>query len=500
MSLINIVNKLLDVIQKEIGSCNQLLSEPDIIDINPLESEIRKIGETLSVAKPLAAGQETLLSRIHLLQDTLADLDKRVQNAIGKQAKAPVKEGKPEEKALPSTSSFPRRSYLRFPKAQPPIMKATATTSSECRSTMQQLWEALVKLKLQEYFELVDEQDDAASDGSSPALCFRYTAIELSALIRAHEELQAFFWGKNGSPSKLHVFASSDEQDQALIADADRFYAELPSDLKPLRMTIYPGEWETESDRILLENLYQKRKLKGICIGESHYDAFPKRFIIENLPELRKMGVTTIFIEHIAYDVWQSHLDAYFASSSATMHPLLEKSLERIGHLELVRKAKEAGMRIVCMDTSTTVAFCGASTGVVRMSNSKDENGGNLYLWERILEDETVDEGTQVMIDRLKTMNCAAARIIGHEAGAGNFIVLTGAAHCVHSHGVPGLGTLLQCPVIFCETSEKDGVTHTKSFDEKNNNPLLPQFYLAKPLRKASSGLKRAAEPRSLSL
>lgn len=47
------------------------------------------------------------------------------------------------------------------------------------------------------------------------------------------------------------------------------------------------------------------------CIGEAHQEHAGKKIIIENLDELKKHGVTIIFLEHVMSDTQKELLDIY---------------------------------------------------------------------------------------------------------------------------------------------------------------------------------------------
>ena len=108
-------------------------------------------------------------------------------------------------------------------------------------------------------------------------------------------------------------------------------------------------------------------KYPGICIGEIHSEGSAKRFILEHLPRLVSLGVTTLFLEHMPSESLQEEVDMFMAASHGTEMPIvLSTYLEYLSeeflladrqatYKQVIVAAKSAGIKkIVCIDTEET--------------------------------------------------------------------------------------------------------------------------------------------------
>jgi hypothetical protein len=167
----------------------------------------------------------------------------------------------------------------------------------------------------------------------------------------------------------------------------------------------------------------------GFCVGEVHSDRAPKKWIIDNMAVLKSNGVKTLFLEHLHYDTMQKDLNDYFnAGNDIKMPEILVKCLREMdagyrihdgnfGFLQLVKEAKNQGIRVVAIDTSVSyLAGTSKKTGV----NNRSE--------------------------RHRGMNALASYIIEKEKKEGKFIALMGSGHVGKVEGVPGVADILQCP------------------------------------------------------
>lgn len=220
----------------------------------------------------------------------------------------------------------------------------------------------------------------------------------------------------------------------------------------PKTFTKITDEQRSQNTSALLQNILKHNE--GICIGEMHHDRSPKKLIIDNLEELKKQGLTTLYLEHLFYDSMQSRLDQYFKSDSQTLNPILEAYLKNLDtgfrvrdnnydFLALVKAAKKAGIRVVGIDTTVSY-YCGVS----------DKTG---------VEDDQ---------KRYLAMNSVATAIIEREQKlnpGGKYIALMGSGHVatVNEVNVPGIAELLSVPSIIVEPNEKAGKTSIE-FDVKN--------------------------------
>ncbi len=118
---------------------------------------------------------------------------------------------------------------------------------------------------------------------------------------------------------------------------------------------------------INLEQLFSSNT--GIVIGENHSSDSSKKFLIQNFPTMFKMGYRVLFLEHLSQEK-QHLIDEYYGVEVAPekMPGDLVKNLHKLddGHMELdksestknsgflniVKAAKESGIRIVCLEES----------------------------------------------------------------------------------------------------------------------------------------------------
>jgi len=203
----------------------------------------------------------------------------------------------------------------------------------------------------------------------------------------------------------------------------------------------------------ILSEILSELNFPGVCMGEYHDDCSSKKFLIDQLPNLYKLDVRTLFLENLQYDKIQEDLDAYFRGSSQQLPYQLEESLAQLDsrfslkppytYTNLVCKAKEAGIRIVAIDTSVSA--------VAGSSNSRPLN-----VPQRILALNYVSEG----IMRKETF--------------GKFIAFIGAKHgarLVEYPTIPGIAELMQCPFVLvkkvCKSSKCSVVNNVLNYERE---------------------------------
>lgn len=211
-------------------------------------------------------------------------------------------------------------------------------------------------------------------------------------------------------------------------------------------------------------------KFDGLCVGEEHDGVNPKKFLIEKMPLFKKNGVRTLFIETLSYEL-QAHLDEYFSSPNFELPPLLREALRvkdegcRLSgpytYTNLVRKAKEEGIRIVGLDTD--LAY---------------EAGGTLSTYEQTLE-------------RVQALNYLAEKIIRYEKGKGKYVVFVGSLHgtSVNTENgrILGLADLLQIPLMIANDKAGKPSLKMNISGADTGNPYLVDFahihiYSEKPI------------------
>jgi hypothetical protein len=166
----------------------------------------------------------------------------------------------------------------------------------------------------------------------------------------------------------------------------------------------------------------------NFCVGETHSDISPKRFLQDNMKNLKANGYGTLFFEHVFYETtMQESFNRYHAADAGSEMPrdlscyleyLGTKQSKRNGRnydkdynfVELVRLAKEAGIRVVAIDSEDAYT-----------SGDSNINNGNT---------------------RYKTLNFLANEIIKREAGDEKWVALIGEAHLETLKGVPGIADI----------------------------------------------------------
>ena len=218
---------------------------------------------------------------------------------------------------------------------------------------------------------------------------------------------------------------------EVLVAQAKEFFDALIAKNKKEISYELPAQPENILSTILEHN-------EGVIIGESdHGESSPKKLLIDNMPQLKKSGVTTLFLEHILSDTQQEMLDAYLKSDSLDMPVMLKNYLEYldtghrrrlttdspVGFLDLVIAAKRHGIRIIAIDTVTSYS-----------------TGGELIMDTK---------------KRALMMNYIAARKIAeYQTTKGNekYIVLCGSMHINSANsGISGLTEITGLPTIVVE-------------------------------------------------
>ncbi len=219
--------------------------------------------------------------------------------------------------------------------------------------------------------------------------------------------------------------ASLEEETQALLNKGKEFFKSL----SPLRVDTPANITIHSTNQEILKSLLSK--YQAIVIGESHPDPVPKRFIVENVTFLKSLGVTTLYLEHLCFDSIQEDLDTYFTQPSGSQMPTtLDEYLKFLdsgfkisemgppGFLELVKSAKEAGIKVVAIDTEASYDAGYSSFG-----------------------------GSQGA-DRMIGMNYQCKLIYEKRKPEGKAIFLVGSAHMGYCDGVPGLSEQFGFPNI----------------------------------------------------
>ena len=203
-----------------------------------------------------------------------------------------------------------------------------------------------------------------------------------------------------------------------LLADAQAWYQTRPAKPRVTRPAL-PGDI---SQQDLFKRLFEHTD--GIICGETHSHQSSKKVLIDNMAELSRNNVKTLYMEHLQADLHQSLLDDYFRTGKMPLR--LDKFLEDqdFGHRidasstytfsQLVRVARQHGIRVVALDCAASYYPKGAPSETP---------------W----------------LTRFEMFSYFASRTLrAHQArtGGGKWVALTGNSHANTFEGVPGLAEL----------------------------------------------------------
>lgn len=176
-----------------------------------------------------------------------------------------------------------------------------------------------------------------------------------------------------------------------------------------------------------IENTLQTQQ--GITIGESH-DGEVLKLLTDNLPNLKKLGVSTLFLEGALRYNFQKEID------EEKWDKLPQREYEdghvRQGLREFIVRAHREGIRIV---------------GIETMAQFK------------------IDDGA----DRLIAFNYVARQIINHEKGEGKFITVLGSVHLtsLYNGAISGVSELTGTPGIEIYRDEEKFSSVKAIFDSR---------------------------------
>ncbi|MFT7098687.1 MAG: hypothetical protein ACJAS6_000552 [Rickettsiales bacterium] len=165
---------------------------------------------------------------------------------------------------------------------------------------------------------------------------------------------------------------------------------------------------------------------ESFCLGENHQDVAAKKFLIENMQNFQCAGYEVLFMEHLTQEEHQHLINGYFQENclAKDMPKDLESYLRRQdkGHsflgdpdkqynfVEIVRSAKKAGIRIVCLEKN------------VADYEVKNKEGPN----------------------RMKSLNEHTVKLVRKENPDLKYIAFVGNAHLNEMHGIAGICEVLK--------------------------------------------------------
>jgi len=191
---------------------------------------------------------------------------------------------------------------------------------------------------------------------------------------------------------------------------------------------------------------------RGLVIGEIHSHSSPKRFLIDHMKALAKLGVTRIYMEHLFCERHQRLLDdeelpkelELYLKSLDEGHDVEEKELENENagtFLNVVRAAKTCGIRVVAIDSEATYAV------------GRIEDFSNL---------SNEDSST---VERYKVMNMLMLECFRECDDGGKYVVFVGSGHASTSYHVLGVSDLLCCPNIVIHDKDEEHPVATLESD-----------------------------------
>ncbi|WP_407973260.1 membrane-targeted effector domain-containing toxin (plasmid) [Burkholderia pyrrocinia] len=202
--------------------------------------------------------------------------------------------------------------------------------------------------------------------------------------------------------------------------------------LAPVSHNLAPPLETGLSDMQTFEALF--RRNTGIVIGEYHTQPESKLLLVDNMSELKRQGVQTLYLEGLVEDLHEADLAAYFSSPDASMPAALQVWSDQIArgnridptgpgtYRALLEAARANEIQVKALDCTATVV--------------DDE----LSESTEFLTADAID-GTQ----RLRKMNYFGSAVIRqHQSATGNekWIALVGAGHINTLEGVPTVSDL----------------------------------------------------------
>lgn len=182
---------------------------------------------------------------------------------------------------------------------------------------------------------------------------------------KSFSEENVLSYGYNSPDTDTKIGTPIIEQKRVLQKAAARFFASLPEGRSPS----VPKTVQTMGPKDILYCLLSNNDT--VVIGELHKDKSSKKLLIDNMAQLKELGVDAIYLEHVFYDTQKELFDAYLASDSLAMPALLADYLHNLDngfHLNnredfspytftgLVVQAKRYAIRIIPIDTVASYA------------------------------------------------------------------------------------------------------------------------------------------------
>lgn len=368
-------------------------------------------------------------------------------------------------------------SVLLQQKSVPPIQKPSDIALQWSLEVTFEIPFGTKKGKAKEIYDLIKQKLNGKKDirvrfdDNEQTITFAHHLNEIIAIL-TQENLRSYFSRDLSVTTSSKIMAVRPNMLMVGGGTYDRFKLKEEELLKTAEAFLTKREIsqvvvQEESEKEIIANALGKHQ--GICIGEKHSHSSPKQWLMENMEKFRQQGVKTLFMEHLFHDSMQKMLDEYCAAPKNTpLPPYLEAYLDELddGHnvkskqynfKQLVIAAKEAGLRIVAIDTTVSY-YCG--------------NGS----FSRI-----VDNG--ILQERYKAMNYVATQIMEAELAKnpGKFVAFMGNAHLSTCEGIKGVAELMHCPSLNIEDSNESGLKH--NVKDLHNKIAHLSYYLQKHVK-----------------
>ncbi|WP_407973213.1 membrane-targeted effector domain-containing toxin (plasmid) [Burkholderia pyrrocinia] len=222
------------------------------------------------------------------------------------------------------------------------------------------------------------------------------------------------------TPEELALRKEYERLSNKLHIDSDNFFRNLPAiERKPM----LPLESDLSDDGRVFEFLFEQRS--GVVIGEIHSEVESKALLIENMAELRRKGVSVIFLEGLSIDDIGTDLLEYEAlPSNAPMPDRMRQKLDSVA-IQLNRDPR-------------------APYNIRRLTESAHRNGIAIRPLECLAVNKVVSTHA-ASLRRLADMHYIGGAIINQAQNrypGVKWVALVGAAHINTMSDVPGLSEL----------------------------------------------------------
>ena len=228
-------------------------------------------------------------------------------------------------------------------------------------------WEVIPRLGLQGGMDVPPVPDASATGAPVVEEWARSEGIhvpglddpEMRSWALGGAEVRTAFTTESGATVSVSEFdLAQDVPRRNLISDANAHYQLHPPTLRLPR----PAAELIETPAQLLDTAFASKP--GLVFGESRGAIGSKQFLIENMPELARRGVKTLYLQELLANANQLDLDAF--ARSAEMSEELENYLNKLdlkagndpeGQFnlkQLVKAANAQRIRVQAIDMSTT--------------------------------------------------------------------------------------------------------------------------------------------------